>query len=246
MEPLPQPAPQPQPSSQPQPSPEGSDPVESPLCRTGTAPETHLWMSLAPPEDGGCWLPLPHTLQAELERRWQELSGTADDDGAAAAGDDDLPLPSRCAVTSAAATARLPLSLVGEELGGGVLELRRVVKWEDSSDGGARWHSDSPYTAAGAFSQPYFPAQLQDLCVRNGIFAGPADTPEAMLRRLASLHILAGNRRVRPASMAGAGGAQNPFPQDERTARVCFCSWCRRVVRDPRPFWPASPAVPSR
>ena len=234
-EPEPAPAveaePEPEPEAvgqlEPEPAPAVAEPEpEGQLARGSSAAEQTMWMAL---QADGTWLPLPPANSAALDEKWLSLRDVDASDV------DAKDMGGRAAGTASAAAARVPLP-VAQELLGEVLadakDVRRVLKWADTADDGMRWHGDAPYTDADTVEPPLAPTQLQDLCVRNGVFAAPTEAVERMLARLASLHLLAGNRRIRPASLLDDAGTprEDKFPQDTRDTEVGFCSWCRRVT----------------
>lgn len=188
------------------------------LQRQQSAAEQVIWMAQ---QQDGVWLPLPAANSEALEKTWLERMDAEGD------------VEGRSAGTAASAAARVPIDdakrMLGEVLAD-AKSVRRVLKWADSSDDGLRWHGNASYTIPENAEAPLFPVQLQDMCVRNGVFAAPTEDCNRMLARLASLHLLAGNRRVRPASLLGSPRDAKKFPQDSRVTKLAFCSWCRRVA----------------
>jgi hypothetical protein len=205
--PLPEPMPPPEP-----------EPAGETLERQHSVAEQVLWM--AQQEDGE-WRALPAANSEALEAKWVERMDAEND------------VTGRSAGTAAAAAARVPIEVAKQMLGEVLADaksVRRVLKWADSSDNGLRWHGNAAYADPATVEAPLFPVQLQDLCVRNGVFAAPTEDCNRMLVRLASLHLLAGNRRVRPSSLLGSPREAHKFPQDTRDTKIAFCSWCRRVT----------------
>ena len=183
-----------------------------------SAAEQILWMAL---QDDGTWLPLPAANSDALEAKWLERT------------DEEKDVDGHSAGTAASAAARVPLELAKQMLGEVLADskaVRRVLKWSDSADNGLLWHGDAAYANPATVDEPLFPVELQNLCVRNGVFALSTEDCNQMLARLASLHLLAANRRVRPASLMGSPREAANFPQDTRDTKVASCSWCRRVT----------------
>lgn len=194
------------------------EPEQEALHRQQSAAEQVIWMAQQP---DGVWLPLPAGNSQALETAWLERM------------DAEGNVEGRNAGTTASSAARVPIDVAKRMLGEVLADaksVRRVLKWADSSDDGVRWHGNASYTDPETVEEPLFPVQLQDLCVRNGVFAAPTEDCNRMLGRLASLHLLAGNRRVRPASLLGSPRDVAKFPQDSRVTKTAFCSWCRRVT----------------
>ena len=72
-----------------------------------------------------------------------------------------------------------------------------MLKWADTADDGMRWHGDAPYTDADTVEPPLAPTQLQDLCVRNGVFAAYRIDEQLMARAkpdAAFMHCLPAHR----------------------------------------------------
>ncbi len=194
------------------------EPETEALERQQSAAEQVIWMAQ---QGDGVWLPLPAANSEALEATWLQMMDEVSD------------VEGRNAGTTASAAARVPIDVAKRMLGEVLVDaktVRRVLKWADSSDDGLRWHGNANYTDPETVESPLFPVQLQDLCVRNGVFAAPTEDCNRMLARLASLHLLAGNRRVRPASLLGSPRDAAKFPQDSRITKTAFCSWCRRVT----------------